>query len=227
MSEDTPTTFGTLYTPSPGFETGGLPPELPIPRPMSEQVLPVGEYANLQALRDAVHAYQYAEVYHRLHTSPAPTAGELAMGAFAEQIEPQVRQAVLGLWDKGYYTNSSGFMGDGRQIIEGHFDDLPATAVSELAAIGVTATPRSLSFSPAAPNLAEIKNLWDRAAEVIPGSQSPQPPMPRTTSGEFSPGAYFQTWLNYGLGLPERPALIAEISQRNPGPSLPGDPAAF
>lgn len=47
------------------------------------------------SLRKRVHEQQMIEIAERIRTNPQPTDEELAIGAFAEEIEPQARDAVL------------------------------------------------------------------------------------------------------------------------------------
>lgn len=47
----------------------------------------------------------------RIRTDPIPTPVEDDLGAFVEMLEPQVREAVLLLHERGYTTESSGFGG--------------------------------------------------------------------------------------------------------------------
>jgi len=53
----------------------------------------------------------------RKKNNPVATDAELGLGAYQENIEPQVRDAVLNLRKKGYATYESGFNGFNNQII--------------------------------------------------------------------------------------------------------------
>jgi hypothetical protein len=51
---------------------------------------------------------EYAD---RIATNSAPTPQEVAFGMYAENLEPQVREATFTMRDKGYHTRASGFFG--------------------------------------------------------------------------------------------------------------------
>ena len=59
----------------------------------------------------------------RLKENPTPTEEELYMAAFKEWLEPQVREAIAEMYNKGYATGSSGFHGvqTDFQMADGNF----------------------------------------------------------------------------------------------------------
>jgi hypothetical protein len=60
-------------------------------------------------LRTDTHALMRAEYAHRMATDPTPTSREVALGMYAENLEPQVREATFRMREKGYPTTASGF----------------------------------------------------------------------------------------------------------------------
>jgi len=82
------------------------------------------------------------EVEKRKTTNPQRTTEEERIlgtyGTYFEEIEPQVRAAVLEFYRKGYPTMQSGFYGDKPefQMMQGHFKLDPETK-QKLKALGV------------------------------------------------------------------------------------------
>ncbi len=66
---------------------------------------------NLKSMVDyqRVRGYGHPDLERRKEVSPMPTAQELLLGCYIEQIESQTRDAVLTLRRKGYQTTESGF----------------------------------------------------------------------------------------------------------------------
>jgi hypothetical protein len=60
-------------------------------------------------LYQQVYGYGNPEVENRENKNPLPTAAEVLMGCYMEQIEKQTRTAVILLRQKGYPTFESGF----------------------------------------------------------------------------------------------------------------------
>jgi hypothetical protein len=214
-----------------GFDLGfEVSPEFAVPSfevpealPMDMQVLPTTEYDTISGLRDGVHAYMYGEMSDRLATNPVPTPAELQMNAYVEEIEPQVRPAVLALWDKGYTTHTSGFGGKSpeaaaHQVIQGNFGPLSGELAQGLAALGVTATAKEISFTPETPDLPAMTTLWNAIANLFPPNPDPGEPFSRQAPASYAPSAYLQNWLDYGLGIGARPGLQTEIFERNTPP---------
>lgn len=56
-----------------------------------------------------VYGYGHPDVEKRKEENPLPTAQEVLMGCYSEQLEKQTREAVLTLRKKGYNTVESGF----------------------------------------------------------------------------------------------------------------------
>jgi hypothetical protein len=90
------------------------------------------------SLRYDTHRKMISEVEARKNLKPEKTKEETEIGIFIEEIEPQVRDAVLELNRKGYETRSSGFNGEKSdyQAIGGYFT-LDDETVKELKKINV------------------------------------------------------------------------------------------
>lgn len=206
--------FANKWLPQPGFEVEL--PALPAALPMSEQVAPE-RCATFPQLRDTVHAYQYAEMAERLRTNPRPTTLELSNRAFAEEVEPQVRDAVLELWQKGYRTSGSGFTNQSNaQFIGGGFLSFDEDTIQRLATVGVNATDDAIWFDADTPDLVAIKHKWDTVASLIPSSPEPAPVFTNPGESEpVDPASYLEGWLKYGVGASIRPSLLEEIVRRN------------
>jgi hypothetical protein len=130
-------------------------------------------------LRERTHAEMEKQVAERIKNNPHPTEEELWMGAFVEQLEPQVRDVVLTFRRKGYNAFSSGFYCEGKQNIDGPFT-LDKETKAKLAQFGVgvhemtKANDKNIAwytgvyFFPEKPDLDEMKQTWDRIAGVLP-----------------------------------------------------------
>ncbi len=124
----------------------------------------------VSAMRELVFIDQYHELKDRLGVNPEPTDEEINMGAYTEEIEPQIRDAVIALRRKGYNTGSSGFWGHdhaGQAMdIATPIDDKTKAKLSEHM---VEVTDRGIRFSPKNPsNIDEIKSAWDLVADILP-----------------------------------------------------------
>jgi len=133
-------------------------------------------------LRNKVHKELEAGLEKRLQMNPNPSDEELRVGAFFESIEPQVRDAVLKIFRKGYTTESSGFSGNGftKQEIRGSFS-LSEEIKAKLENAGLEVKEpfhkvTEIYFSPEKPNLDEIKAKWDEIADLFPDTGKPAPP---------------------------------------------------
>lgn len=74
-------------------------------------------------LRRAIHQQQAKELEQRKRDNPQKSKEETMLGVYVEELEPQVRAAVIELNRKGYPTYSSGFSGkkSDLQTIEGDY----------------------------------------------------------------------------------------------------------
>ena len=118
----------------------------------------------------------------RRKTSPEETAEEKELGIYSEYIEPQVRNAIIQMRDKGYSTWESGFAGFNEQRISFGPDDLPpdfelpVTTNDFLNKQGVESLVESgaITLDLHKPlTLDEIKIIWDKIAEDLPALGHP------------------------------------------------------
>jgi hypothetical protein len=115
-------------------------------------------------------------ISERIKNNPRATDAELNMGTYQEWIEPQVREAVLNLRQKGYNTYESGFGGFDSQMIS--FEDdclkdfkIPEQIINKFKESGVTINIKpnriSLIFKNEF-NLEEIANFWREVESCLP-----------------------------------------------------------
>jgi len=117
-----------------------------------------------------------SDLENRIKINPVPTETELGIGAFLEQIEPQVRQAVIALRAKGYTTWESGFMGGGAQSIGFETEDLidfkfPNELLDNLVDLGITATISNDSIDLRSEQITALndwKKAWDLVVSEMP-----------------------------------------------------------
>jgi hypothetical protein len=131
-------------------------------------------------LRTSSHAEMERDLAKRLKENPYPTDHELRIGAFDEEIEPQMREALKELYAKGYFTESSGFGGiDGEEIqqIDGYFEIDPQTE-EKLKALGAWVTREHMDyyhstltrieFKTDEPDMQKIAEKWKEVIDVLP-----------------------------------------------------------
>lgn len=165
-------------------------------------------------LRDAVYEGMYSELQDRAANNPTPTEQEMRMGAYKEEIEPQARDAVMSMRDKGYNTSSSGF-GD---PADGHETQqltlrtpLSAETETTLKAQGFSVENISLkqkdntesnltniTFQPNNPmNLGEMKSRWDQLAGMLPDRGQPAPMSAHGSAEKFREAVRSNTLQDY------------------------------
>lgn len=130
------------------------------------------------------------EIEERKSNNPVPTQAELRLGCFVEELEPQVRDAVLTLNQKGFTTNNSGFWGEQSdcQIVDGVFC-LDLKTKKALEATGMTVNDAVfwgepgtvLTFRPNRPDLRLIEQEWINIASMLPNRGKPA--LPTKTAG--------------------------------------------
>lgn len=136
--------------------------------------------------RDAINASDAATI-ERERNNPRATAEEISLGAYAERLEPQTRDAVLALRRKGYPTFESGFSALDVQNVRFE-EEIPElrdfVAPSDLAemflAHGATLgiEPKRVWFSFSKPlSLDEMRLLWIALAKAMPDLKHSAPPM--------------------------------------------------
>jgi len=136
-------------------------------------------------LRDKIHKELREALQKRLDSPDLNvTEDELRLGAFMEELEPQVRDALVVLNKKGYQTHSSGFYGESGELqaidIEGK-DLIDQETIQKLNDMNVRVginewSPDGslkLEFKPENQDIQEIKEKWDKIAEVLPDRGSP------------------------------------------------------
>lgn len=133
---------------------------------------------------------------------------EQQMGAYKEEIEPQVRSAVQVLCAKGYPTMGSGFDGPDQSIIgaEGVFqgvdiDDATREFLKEKD-VEITIEPSViyLDLSKTTLPLGDIKAIWNRIADSLP----PQKHIILAKGGRYSYGARVNEDISNGSFDPEK-----------------------
>lgn len=135
------------------------------------------------ALRRLVHAQCLASLARRMKRGPLrATARDIELGSYAEDLEPQIADAVLEMNRKGYCTWSSGFYGKNSDIqgIDGPFT-LDATTVARLKELGVKVVIEKffgrnytdITFHPKVPDTRRIKREWAKVISRIPAKGYP------------------------------------------------------
>lgn len=150
---------------------------------------------SMDELRSQVHEDIGKEREERIASNPEPTEEELRIGAFKEDLEPQVRDAVFQFSQKGYSTNSSGFYGGGRQAIDGFFQ-LDDETIRKLEELGVKVRDgfeadlpgwgdrwTRIEFLPDRADMAEMKRRWDAITMLLPEKEKPA--APSTAGGSY------------------------------------------
>lgn len=113
------------------------------------------------------------DIKKRRSKNPNPDSIESRLGLFIEELEPQVKQAVLTLTRKGYSTDASGFMDNPcDQMIEGDFQ-LNEVTIRKLKKIGAQVLTNAsgytrVQFSPKEADTQKIKREWDIVVSFIP-----------------------------------------------------------
>lgn len=127
-------------------------------------------------LRKAVVEKMQQEVLEREKNPGVVAEDELSLGAFWEQIEPQVRLALKVLRQKGYSTIESGFYGENRQVItvaNAEFasyqppENLKKKLLEQGVEIKVSDDTISLLFNNKLTEQA-IKEVWDQVVDSLP-----------------------------------------------------------
>lgn len=113
------------------------------------------------------------DITRRKKINPHPSKLESRLGVFIEELEPQVRKAVVEMNRKGYATDLSGFMNNScEQMIEGDFQ-LDKNTISKLKKLGIKVETNPsgytrILFSPIEADLGKIKKLWNKAVSLLP-----------------------------------------------------------
>lgn len=126
-----------------------------------------------EKLEHNVHTIMLNELKNRKLKNPKPDKIETRMGLFVEELEPQIRKAVLEMNKKGYSVDVSGFMNNPvDQMVEGDFN-LEESAVEKLKTLGVIVETNPsgytrLQFSPKEADIQKIKHQWNKIVSILP-----------------------------------------------------------
>ncbi len=125
------------------------------------------------------------DIKKRIVKKPHPDNLESRLGFFVEELQPQVRNAVLEMNIKGYSTDVSGFMDNPcHQMIEGDFQ-LEEKIQNAMQAIGATVETNPsgytrIQFKAGEANIKKIKKKWDKIVSLLPKkNQAASPSMTR------------------------------------------------
>ena len=133
-------------------------------------------FCDFAMLRQETIKKMQEEVLARKEIKPNPSKEELSMGAYFEQIEPQVRETIVNLRRKGYNTYESGFGDFDSQRISFSNDVLsdflvPAELKDELIKdkVNIVVKPNSITLK-----FKEYKDaniiieLWNKVEQFLP-----------------------------------------------------------
>ena len=131
-------------------------------------------------LRSNFYDAEEKSLKDRAERNPQPTGHELHIGAYEEQVEPQMRAALEALYKKGYATESSGFGGIEHpeiQQIDGYFE-IDAATEEKLKTLDawVTRTHNDyddsiltrIEFTAEEPDAEKISAKWIEIVDVLP-----------------------------------------------------------
>lgn len=180
--------------------------------------------ARFTRLRDRSHICVFRELEKRLQEEPEATQEELDMGAYIQELEPQVRHAVLDLRRKGYQTHSSGFCGQHGewQGIAGPLE-LESSTIEALRAAGMGVDVKKpdgytwVLFAPQSRDLAGIAGEWAEVSGRFPDRGSSAPPSRNRVSVDFrdrdsqSPETYLQWWTYNNVTRDSGPHLLEAV----------------
>ncbi len=126
-----------------------------------------------EKLEHNIQTIMLNDIKNRKIKNPKPDKLETRMGLFVEELEPQIRKAVLEMTRKGYSIDVSGFMNNPvDQMIEGDFN-LEEKSIEKLKTIGVTVETNPsgytrLQFSPKEADINKIKKQWNKIVSILP-----------------------------------------------------------
>lgn len=132
-------------------------------------------FSQFTKLRHDTIEQKNKEFGERILTNPDPTDEELKMGAYKEEIEYQVRDAIIELRKKGYNTFESGFYGPEKQRIgfdEKYFDNfVPSENLKRMAedkGLSIDVFPDAIELSyKKFVEIEDIKYIWDKVVEEL------------------------------------------------------------
>ena len=134
-------------------------------------------------MRRTIHVQSEQALDHRRKEHPKATQEELDLGIYLEALEPQVRQAVLTLYRKGYSSYESGFYGAGElqtiglngSPLEGFL--LPKNLTQDPRVLEWKMTHNQISFFPERNlTLEDLTEIWNAIADAFPALDEPSEP---------------------------------------------------
>ncbi len=126
-----------------------------------------------EKLEHNIHTIMQNELKNRKKRNPKPDKLESRMGLFIEELEPQIRKAVLEMVRKGYSVDMSGFMNNPvDQMVEGDFS-LAEKSIEKLKTLGVIVETNPsgytrLQFSSKEADINKIKQRWNKIVSILP-----------------------------------------------------------
>lgn len=138
-----------------------------------------------EKLRYGIQSKCETDLKRRKKNNPHPNKTEMSLGLFVEELEPQLREAILTLYKKGYSTDASGFMNNpSDQMLEGDFQlDIKTIRELRIMDIQVETNPSGytrIQFTPEEADISKIKKEWNKIAALFPDKHnSPTPSMTR------------------------------------------------
>ena len=127
-------------------------------------------------LSEQVHQEMRLQLEQRIKSNPKPTEQELVMGTFLEELEPQVREALTIMYEKGYQTCSSGFYGTITQAIDGYFK-LDVDTISRIQALGARVEATNdysyIKFETDTADIEAMRAKWIQIAQALPHTGKP------------------------------------------------------
>jgi len=148
-------------------------------RSISEEQIEL--FCNFAILRQETIEKMQEEILTRKKINPNPSTEELSMGAYLEQIEPQIRETIVNLRKKGYNTYESGFGDFDSQRISFSDDVLrdfsvPAELKNELVddKVKIIVKPNSISLKfKEYKDINIITTLWRKVEQFLPNLGKP------------------------------------------------------
>lgn len=119
-----------------------------------------------------------------------PNNMESRLGFFIEELQPQVRKAVLMMNGKGYSTDASGFMDNPCfQMVEGDFK-LDEKTMEKIESLGVIVETNPsgytrIQYEPREADIPKIKRQWDKIVSMLPDKKRVADPSMTRKAREF------------------------------------------
>lgn len=131
-------------------------------------------------MRKGVTVHRRNEISKRESENPMATEDELMIGCYLEEIEPQVKEAVIKMNRKGYATLYSGFHNFNSQVIKFKTEKKVNILLEQIEAkykdngIKIKTDQESIEIIFLNKiSLEEIKKIWDEITEALPDLGGP------------------------------------------------------